>query len=233
MTAKKWINSLREIGAEINSSPGLAPGSEEEIQTLPPGHAEFLRSVNGVTVYHGVFRLFGIGRPEPMLDITAWNSRETWRFAWDERVDPFVVFGETAWGDQYAYRREGGGGLGREVYFLESVMLRPEVIADSFEEFMDGEFLRNAMEPYDDMVVQTLNARGPIPVARHWAYAPSIALGGVESVGNVVELPAATAMIFAGDIASALHGSRSGSLPARVVPWTDEMGRDRLAISLD
>src|ERR1700716_531731 len=37
-----------------------------------------------------------------------WNAAETRRFAWDDRVDPYLMIGETTWGDQYAYPGTGG-----------------------------------------------------------------------------------------------------------------------------
>jgi hypothetical protein len=230
MTVGEWASFLNEFGADIGSAGELDPAREANAGVLPADHLELLRLVNGATVAHGAFRLFGLGRSEPALDLITWNSRDTWRFAWDNRIDLFLMFGETAWGDQYAYKWESHGVLSREVYFLEGVTLRPEVLAPSFGEFMINELMRNAREPYDEMTIKMLNRNKAIPVGNHWAYAPSILLGGVESPDNVVELPAATAMIFAGDIVSALDAARPESSLVRVVPWTDELGRARMAV---
>src|ERR1700722_9615394 len=118
MMVQEWVHFLREVGANVG--PGLELKSEirTSIESLPEKHLELLRSVNGVTIYHGAFRLFGIDRHEPMLDIITWNSGNSWKFAWDDRVEPFLIFGETAWGDQYAYRSDDCGSLSREVYLL-------------------------------------------------------------------------------------------------------------------
>jgi hypothetical protein len=52
-----------------------------------------------------------------------------------------------------------------------------------------------------------------------------------RSLENVVELPAVTAMTFAGDLASALKASSPDSSVTAVTPWTDERGRARLRVS--
>jgi hypothetical protein len=215
-----------DVGPALEAS--LPAGSPAEL--FPVEHIEVLRRCNGFTVFHGAFRLFGV-RPETSLDLGQWNAAETWKFAWDDRVDPYVLIGETVWGDQYAYRRGPSGGLDGKVYFLEGTLLRPEAIASSFEDFFRSEFLRNATQPYDQLTVDAVRRLGPIRAGKHWAYVPSIALGGPDSIENVVELPAVTAMTFAGDLASALEASSPDSSVTRVTPWTDERGRARLRVS--
>lgn len=233
MTVADWTAELLELGAHVG--PGLSgePTGVPMATQLPAPHQQLLASLNGLTVYQGAFRLLGVGRDEPPLDLASWNARQTWRFAWDERVEPYLIFGETGWGDQYAYRRRASGGLDQEVYFLEGTLLRPEVIAGSFEEFLEIEFLRNARDPYDPMTVEAVARLGALDPGEHWAYAPSIALGGVESVDNVVRLPAATAMTFAGDIATALAAAPPGSEPTGVETWVDELGRSRLQVTFN
>src|SRR5580693_4637501 len=80
MIVREWVELLREVGANVG--PGLEPKSElwVSVEFLPEKHLELLRSVNGVTTYHGAFRLFGIDRREPMLDIIKWNSSDSWKF---------------------------------------------------------------------------------------------------------------------------------------------------------
>ena len=229
MKIRKWADFLREIGGNIGPARESGPVSACA-DVLPAEHLELLRLVNGVTAYHGAFRLFGLNRTEPAMDLVTWNSRSTWRFSWDDRREPFLMFGETAWGDQYAYKRKEGGILDGEVYFLEGVLLHPEIISGSFEEFMENELARNSREPYDQVTVQVVNRGGEISANQHWVHVPSVALGGPELPENVVQLPAVTAMIFAGDIASALKASRPDTLPIGVTPWTDEHGRSRLAV---
>ncbi|MHB1596715.1 MAG: hypothetical protein ACYCO9_14020 [Streptosporangiaceae bacterium] len=230
MIPDEWAAELRNLGSDFGDDLGAAAPAGDLGGSLPSPHLRLLQSMNGCTVYHGAFRLFGIGRPEPYSDLASWNASEVWRFAWDDRTDPYLMFGETAWGDQYAYRRGASGDLDQEVYFLEGTLLRPQVIAGSFEDFMVNEFLRNARDPYDELTIEAVQRRGPIDIGNHWVYVPSIALGGTESVDNVIEMPAVTAMTFAGDVASALRASRPGTSPTGVTPWTDDRGRARLKV---
>ncbi|GAA3832863.1 T6SS immunity protein Tdi1 domain-containing protein [Streptomyces chiangmaiensis] len=211
------------------SDPSAAAGTPAE--HFPAAHRELLLRLNGFTVHHGAFRILGIGREEPALDLTAWNAPDTWRFAWDDRIEPFVIFGETAFGDSYAYHRLPGGGLAPEVHFLEGVLLRPEIIASSFEAFLADELLRNAKEPYDHLVVEAVRRLGSIAPDRHWVYVPSVALGGEEAVENITVLPATAAMTFAGDIATAMQGADRDA--TGVEPYMDERGRPRLRVRFD
>jgi hypothetical protein len=230
VTLEELIAKLTSLGADFDSNRRDDSSVDTHAMGLPSAHSSFLRLVNGLTVYHGAFRLFGVNRAERTLDLATWNNQETWKFAWDDRVDPYLLFGETAWGDQYAYKKTLTGGLEQEVYFLEATMLRPQPLATSFEEFITNEFLRNAQKPYDDLIIEAVRRYGPISRDEHWAYTPSIALGGVESIDNIMEIPAITAMIFAGDIASALRASQPGTAPTQVTPWTDDQRRSRLKV---
>jgi hypothetical protein len=230
VTLDELIAKLTGLGADFDNNRRNDGPVDAHIVGLPASHLSFLRAVNGLTVYHGAFRLFGLNRTERTLDLATWNNQETWKFAWDDRVDPYLLFGETAWGDQYAYKKTPAGGLEQEVYFLEATMLRPQPLTSSFDEFILNEFLRNAQRPYDDLAIEAVQRYGPIARDKHWAYTPSIALGGVESIDNVTAIPAVTAMIFAGDIATALRGSRPGTSPTKVIPWTDDQQRTRLKI---
>lgn len=221
---------LLPLADHVGPRPAAAAVAGTPAAHFPPAHRELLLAMNGFTVYHGAFRMLGIGRERSALDLTAWNAVETWRFAWDDRIDPYVIFAETAFGDSYAYRRTPDGGLAPEVHFLEGVLLRPEPLASSFKEFLTEEFLRNARKPYDDYTIGAVDRYGPIEPDKHWVYTPSVALGGPEDVDNITELPAVIAMTFAGDLATALEGTVAG--PVGVVPWTDERGRARLRVSL-
>ncbi|MEU1267410.1 hypothetical protein [Streptomyces sp. NPDC005799] len=226
-----YAEELPSLADHVGPTPGPSAAAGTPAEHFPDAHLELLRRLNGFTVHHGAFRLLGLGHPEPALDLAAWNAYDTWRFAWDDRIEPFVIFGGTAFGDAYAYRRLPGGGLAPEVHFLEGVLMRPEVIAPDFEAFLADELLRNAKEPYDHFVVEAVRRHGPIAPDRHWAYTPSVALGGEEDVEHITLLPAVVAMTFAGDIASAMQGGDREA--TGVQPYTDERGRPRLRVLFD
>jgi hypothetical protein len=119
------------------------------------------------------------------------------------------------------------------VYFLEGTLPRPEELAPSFDDFFRDELLRNAEQPCDDLTIDAVRRLRSISPANHWVYTPSVALGGPESIDNVMEMPAVAAMIRAADIASALRASAPGSSVTGVTPRMDDQGRPRLRVSLD
>lgn len=229
MDAQSLVDRIRPVAEHVKG--GQAQPSAI-IEALPPLHRQLLQALNGFTVQGGALRVFGVGRGD-VLDLDWWNDEETWRFAWDDRVDPFVSFAESAWGDQYAYRRGEDGALESTVYFLEGTLLRSEPLASSFEEFAETELLRIADKHYDPLTIDALDRYGPISPTQHWTFVPSIALGGEEDVANVVQLRGQDAMTMAGDLASALQASPPGSWPTQVEPWVDDRGRQRLRVEFD
>jgi hypothetical protein len=229
MDARSLVDRLGPAVSHVESWPAAPPASVDE---LPPLHRELLQAINGFTVQGGALRVFGVGRGD-VLDLDWWNDEETWRFAWDDRVDRYVFFAESAWGDQYAYRRGDDGTLEPTVHFLEGTLLRAEVLAASFDEFAENELLRIAAEHYDPLTIDTLARHGPIAPTQHWTFVPSIALGGEESLDNIVRLRGQDAMTMAGDLASALQSSPPGSWPTKVEPWVDDHGRQRLGVEFD
>jgi hypothetical protein len=178
----------------------LSPASllSERGAALPLDHARLLSLTNGLTVYGGYFRLFGVG-PGATRDMRWWNAWTTWRHAWEGRADGWWSFGETAWGDQYAYAiSDDPLSADRTVYRLDVCHLEPEPIADSFGDFIRGELGRNAIDPRDEMTAAARGRLGDIDPNTQIAYLPSLIAGGDEDVANLVTLPARAAMVAAG-----------------------------------
>jgi hypothetical protein len=178
----------------------LSPASllSERGAALPLDHARLLSLTNGLTVYGGYFRLFGVG-PGATRDMRWWNAWTTWRHAWEGRADGWWCFGETAWGDQYAYAiSDDPLSVDRTVYRLDVCHLEPEPIADSFGEFVRGELARNAADPRDETTVTARERIGDVDPNTQIAYLPSLMAGGEEDVANLVTLPARAAMVAAG-----------------------------------
>jgi hypothetical protein len=190
MSVKDWVESLSRLGS--HAGPGLVGEAGAE-SALPASHLALLRMVNGVTVYHGMFRLLGVNRDD----------------SWQEE--------DGTWGSR--------------VFLLEANFMRPEVLEESFEEFIENDFLRNARDPYDSFVPEVVRRYGSISPADHWVYVPSLALGGVEDLDNVMKMPCNIAMIFAGDMAIAVRDSREEERASEVTPWVDDRGRQRLKVS--
>jgi hypothetical protein len=197
---------------------------------LPDQHAAVLRESNGIEAYAGYLRLFGV-RSTESIDLIAWNEPDCWKFAWADRCSAYWCFAETAWGDQYAYAldqlKAGGDG---PVYFLDALSMTPQVVAASFAEFWEQEFVRSAKEPYDSMLRQARQKLGPLDVTSHAIYVPSILLGGAEDVAHVQKMNARAAMICNGDIATQLDAGPATGVVKAVEPYADERGRMRLRL---
>src|SRR5690606_7136163 len=142
------------------------------------------------------------------------------------RCSPYWCFAETAWGDQYAYALEqlknGGDG---PVYFLDALSMTPQVVAASFAEFWEQEFVRSAKEPDDSMLPQARQKLGPLELMSHAIYVPSILLGGTNDVAHVQKMNARAAMICNGDIATQLDAGSVTATVKAVEPYADEHGR--------
>lgn len=154
----RLIEDLRHVkDARLHAGAGasIIAGFERDCGiALPSEHKAFLRHSNGAEVYGGYIRLFGLHTAES-IDSVAWNQPDCWKFAWGDRCLGYWCFAETAWGDQYGYALEAlqiGGNA--DVYFLDALSMTPEIVASSFAEFLEKEFIRSAKEPYDAMMVQ-------------------------------------------------------------------------------
>ena len=185
----------------------LSPASllSERGAVLPLDHARLLSLTNGLTVYGGYFRLFGIG-PGATRDMRGWNAWSCWGHAWVGRADGWWCFGETAWGDQYAYATCGDDPLEFDatVYRLDACRLEAEPIAACFGDFLRDEVARNAAAPRDETTVAARHRFGDLEPSVQLTYVPSLLAGGDEDLAHVVELGAREAMTLAGDSYRAL-----------------------------
>jgi hypothetical protein len=196
---------------------------------LPETHITFLSNSNGVLAYRGYFRLFGVGC-DRCIDLTVWNDAETWKFAWPDRLVDYFCFGETAWGDQYAYRiSELVAGI-ETVYMLDAFEMNPDSIASTFDEFLQSEFVRCAREPYDEMLLRSAQVIGPLDWQTHITYVPSILISGEEQIEHVRRMDARACMVINGDIASELVAHGDGVVAA-VENYVDARGRLRTRIN--
>lgn len=131
--------------------------------SLPLEHMRLLSRSNGIEAYGGYFRVFGLG-PRAGIDMLDWNEPSLWKQAWEGRADGWLCFGETGWGDQYAYRGEAGGGT---VFRLDAFSMEPEPIASGFAEWVRRVLLPNAQRPRDELTVTARERLGRLPLAEH------------------------------------------------------------------
>ncbi len=197
---------------------------------LPNDHRAALQESNGVEVHAGYIRLFGV-RTTESIDAIVWNQSDCWKFAWGDRCSGYWCFGETAWGDQYAYALEAlRSGEAVNVYFLDALSMTSQLVASSFTEFLEKEFVRSAKDPYDAVIKQARQKLGPLEATSHLVYIPSVLLGGAEDINNVQKMNARSAMICNGDIATQLDAGPSDRAVKSVQPYEDESDRMRLRL---
>lgn len=224
---------VRKLVALPDVSVGGPASSEAALSKhpLPAQHAEFLSRMNGVVGYGGYFRLFGVEKgPAGLADLTSWNDLRTWKFAWPSRVTAFLCFGETAWGDQYAFAMDELGAPSPRVYYLEALMMAAEPIAESFDAFLENEFLRNCRSPYDSVLVRMRSRLGDLRPDEHLIYVPSPLITGSENDDHVRKMPAVASMVVNGDLATQLGDEDMSKQIERVEPYTDTNGRSRLRV---
>jgi hypothetical protein len=223
----------RVVGSRLHS--GVDPSQLVKVEqvfdlTLPSDHREALQRSNGAEAYAGYLRLFGVGTTES-VDSVVWNQHEFWKFAWGDRCAGYWCFAETAWGDQYAYSlgplRANGDAT---VYFLDALSMTPQVVASSFTEFLEKEFIRSAKAPYDAIMKQAREKFGPLEITTHLVYTPSVLLGGMEEIKNVQKMNARSAMICNGDIAVQLDAGPANGTVKAVQAYEDELRRMRLRL---
>ena len=162
--------------------------------SLPLEHMRLLARSNGVEAYGGYFRVFGLGAGAG-IDLLAWNEPSLWKRAWNGRADGWLCFGETGWGDQYAYRGETGGGT---VFRLDAFSMESEPIASGFAEWVRRVLLPNAQRPRDELTLTARERLGRLPLAEHVTFLrpPD---GCEVDPATVARVPAVAAMRAAAD----------------------------------
>jgi len=169
--SSRFIEALHDLDG-VTLHPGGSSSIFKNLDNqygivLPQAHQMLLRESNGIEVYWGYFRLFGLETSEG-VDVTKWNRHDCWKFAWKDRYTGHWCFGETAWGDQYAYALESlHGKQSPEVYVLSAFSMTPHLAAPSFTEFLEDEFIRCARTPYDATIERARRNLGPLEADNH------------------------------------------------------------------
>jgi len=224
------LKSHPDCAVAAPCSPEALEEALRRLPRLPEPHQQVLSRANGLVGFGGYYRLFGACVGE-LPDLRSWNAADTWKFAWEGRAEPYFCFGETAWGDQYAYQiRELEGDTAPQVYFLESITMAAEPIAASFSEFCHAEFLRSVLAPYDEMVVAVRARLGDLSPTEHVVYQPSLLLGGAELPENVQRMLGVAAMIANGDLCTQLSGELESRCVREIQAIPDAKGRMRLRV---
>ncbi len=212
---------------------GLArdPEGARLFRALPPVHRRLVRATDGLETLGGSYRLLGIDR-QPPVSLAAWNREETWKLAWGEMAAPYLCFGQSVLGNQYAYRWDDLAlGDAAPVAELYAVTLEPVVEHASFADFVRDELAAVQDDPYHERIRRARARLGDFEDGELLAYVPSPLLAGGEVEGaELVLMAAASAMILHGDLATQLAHRESLDGLDRLETYVDEAGRERLRV---
>ena len=202
---------------------------------FPEEYREFLQLANGCEAHYGHYRIFGFD-PKRSIDAVRWNQSNCWKFAWDGAADDYWCFGETAFGDQYAFSLEElTNRNGPPVYLLGHIsMTHTGAWNDSFAMFLEKEFLKSARNPYYDRDQRAYQILGPLDLGDHVIHVPPFLFFPPNDDRLQAELqvmPARAAMIANGDIGVQWDaGCEEHKQVERVDPYMDDQGLMRLRI---
>ena len=208
------------------------PEKSEVFGLLPAIHQAHLSKFNGYVTGNGFDRLLGVGR-EDFLDLDGWNEKGTWKFAWQDRLDEFLVIGMTAWGAQMAYKHSGQGTVtDPSIYCLSHLSMNEVHRYADFSAYLASVTRRSSPsgEGLGQLERELLGRDGPPPPSKLWVSAPSPSLGVDESVDTTISMASNVAMIYAGDLELGLAERDFMGSVLSVDPYRDTHDRPRLRI---
>jgi hypothetical protein len=233
VAVSKFLESLGGLPGAASAAP--APLREvDRVEAfigsrLPSMHRALLLQANGVTSSWGYERLFGVG--DGSQDIGPWNARETWKFAWPAQLDDYLAFGQTGWGDQYAYRLSDLRRGIDTVYLLDRVLMEAAdpPAAGAFDQFLTA-FLERARKP-DERITEAMRQVGGLDPDQLAVFSPSPLLVGLERATQLMKMFARSAMIINGDLATQLVDPVNESRKIELMDvYLDDRGRARLRV---
>lgn len=229
----RLLDPLRTF-SDVMFHPGASAAAIDRLErscgiVLPTDHRATLLDSNGVEAYGRFLRLFGVDTIQS-IDLEKWNHPDAWKYAWDERCTDYWCFAGNAWGDQYAYRIDEIDGESAPVYLLDGFEMDADPIASSFSDFMKTEFIPSATDPYQTMTKEARQKFGDLELGEHVIYFPSIFLLEDRDIRHVQKMPARVAMILNGEYAIQIRAIPPEGRVMSVVPYEDEVGRQRLRL---
>lgn len=234
MTIRAVLSELEDRGL-ISTYMPVEPRERGRILAsagviLPPTHLEMLAVSDGAMVCGGYFRIFGLSPANP-VNLLAWNAPDLWKFAWGGKADDYFCFGETAWGDQTAYKLDELGKHSEPtVYMLDGHAMEPSVLSDDFQSYFETGFRQNAIHTYSNDVIRARRNIGDVTLNEHVVFVPSILITGAAELSGIQKMDAVTAMILNGDIYQQIGEEPVDRLVRQIQPYTDALGRTRVKV---
>ncbi|MGZ3455984.1 MAG: SMI1/KNR4 family protein [Polyangiales bacterium] len=219
------ITELQHAAEAVGPSPGeqFVRDAFAAVLPLQSSHLQLMARMNGASFASSYIRLFGV--QAHARNVFEWNDPRLWKFSWDEAMQDFFCFGETAFGDQFALRYDGvvpyvyrisvDGGLAR--------------IADSFDEFLV--WLSAAVRSPDEHILAAQSRFPRVPWDKHLVQVPPELLVGRFAPEFLRPMSAVSSMVAAGDLTRQIH--LPGNEERRVIrldTYIDENDRGRLRV---
>lgn len=208
-----------------------APMSVREALGLPASHRAVLARWGGLVTNDGLARLRGSERVHGMDSIEEWNLEPTWKFAWPRErcLAEYLCFGETAFGDQYAYRVDEMTREHAPVYMLGAETMESRQIADDFDDFVEGYLLIDHEDP-GEWVTAAMNKFGTVDPSMQVALIPPPIVQDTENPEYVL-MPARTHLIALGDLYTQIvFRNKANRSVSGLEQYTDAAGRPRIRV---
>lgn len=199
------------------------------IGMLPDFHIKLLDKCNGMHSRDGLYRIFGIGCKGVYRDAFEWNSRDFWKFAWRKDLSEYLCFGETAWGDQYAYKIGEVNPPHDKVYVLDGVSMSIIHVFNSLNDFFT-DFIRCSTSAYHGMDIQARDKYKYIHWDNHVAYVPSLLISNEDNITNTMIMPARDNLIINGDLERQLADESMSRHIKMIEQYIDERGLSRIQV---
>jgi len=200
-----------------------------DLALLPKDYRAFCQKGTGISAFHGYYRLLGCSGHSPYT-LEEWNDVSTWRFAWPQLKKSYVSIGFSAWGDQYMFDLENPL---KGIFFLEAYEMASEPLAETFTEFLNGEWARLSENPYDERMISSFERFGSLRHDEGLALVPPLLLASSESQCDVMRMDMRALLIANGDIFTQMRSLPPHSQVTGVQPYTDEKGRARVRLKLE
>lgn len=195
---------------------------------IPTDHKKIIDGLPFVEGYHGYFRLFGFSG-DMNTDLELWNTENNWKMAWEKDLSDYICFGATALGDQYAYSKTRLRNGDETVFFLDAYEMHCDVLAHSFEDFYQKEFLRCSEKPYDTGILNLYNNNGNVLSDEMIQYVPHFILGG-KNPADIYRMKSRAAMIINADFFQQYSRIQAGQIIERVETVQDQDGNSRIKL---
>jgi len=196
-------NSERVTGRSQPADPAKIP---DDWRTYVPDYATLLEEANGITIDHGIFRVFGAGQSTLSRDALAWNN-EAWRARY-RLSHNIVLWAENVFGDQYGVDRNNGalvllnceGGLLERLPYKTIKLCLEHIVLGPPSEWIEVDLVRAAYE-------RGLRAS----LTEHLSFVLPLICGGKADVENLEVMDGAAHLDVLGQIVEQSRGLPNGT----------------------